>query len=41
MGKGYIIPAAALEEFLRVREVKPLKDGGQGSKAGEPEEDKE
>lgn len=41
VGKGYIIPAAALEDFLRVREVKPLKDGGQGSKAGESEEDKE
>ena len=41
VGKGYIIPAASLEEFLRVREVKPLKDAGQGTEAGEPEEDKE
>ena len=42
VGKGYIIPAAALENFLRAREVKPLKDAGQNTEqAGEPEEDKE
>lgn len=46
VGKGYIIPAAALEDFLRAREVKPLKDAGQDAgqnteQAGEPEEVKE
>lgn len=41
VGKGYIIPAESLEEFLRAREVKPAKDGRQCTEAGEPEEDKE
>ena len=41
-GEIYQTTRGALEDFLRVREVKPLKDAGQNTEqAGEPEEVKE